>query len=78
MEVLAGILRVANALDRSHFGVIKGIECEIGAKSLELLLTTTEDAALEVWAARERTETLAEALRREITFKIRPVEEAES
>jgi exopolyphosphatase/guanosine-5'-triphosphate,3'-diphosphate pyrophosphatase len=78
MEVLAGILRVANALDRSHFGVIKGIECAIGAKSLELLLTTTEDAALEVWAARERTETLAEALRREITFKIRPIEEAES
>jgi exopolyphosphatase/guanosine-5'-triphosphate,3'-diphosphate pyrophosphatase len=78
MEVLAGILRVANALDRSHFGVIKGIECEIGAKSLELLLMTTEDAALEVWAARERTETLAAALRREITFKIRPMEEAES
>jgi exopolyphosphatase/guanosine-5'-triphosphate,3'-diphosphate pyrophosphatase len=78
LEVLGGILRVANALDRSHFGVIKAIGCVIGTKSLEFLLITSEEAALEVWAARERSEMLATAWRREITFKIRPMEEAES
>jgi exopolyphosphatase/guanosine-5'-triphosphate,3'-diphosphate pyrophosphatase len=77
LEVLAGILRVANALDRSHFGVIRSIECDISSKQLQFLLATTDDAALEVWAARERSEILADALRREISFKLRPLEEAE-
>ncbi len=71
LQVLAGILRVANALDRSHFGVVGSIDCKISAKTVELILTTTDDAALEVWAGRERSDILADAFGREIALTTR-------
>jgi exopolyphosphatase / guanosine-5'-triphosphate,3'-diphosphate pyrophosphatase len=71
LQVLAGILRVANALDRSHFGVVRSIDCKINAKTVELILTTTDDAALEVWAGKERSDILTAAFGREITLTTR-------
>ena len=67
--VLGGILRIANALDRSHFGVIRSIDCAITSKTLELVLTTSDDAALEIWAARKRSDLLEESLHRTIVLK---------
>jgi exopolyphosphatase/guanosine-5'-triphosphate,3'-diphosphate pyrophosphatase len=78
LQVLAGILRVANALDRSHFGVVTSIDCKISAKTVELILTTTDDAALEVWAGRERSDILADAFGREIALTTRMAAELQT
>lgn len=75
--LLGGILRVANALDRSHFGVVKSVTCEVKAKAIELRVTTSDDAALEVWAARQRMDMLAEAFGKDITVVGQTVEELE-
>jgi exopolyphosphatase/guanosine-5'-triphosphate,3'-diphosphate pyrophosphatase len=77
LAVLAGILRIANALDRSHFSVVKSIDCVTTPKTVELALTTTDDAALEVWAARKRSDLLADSLQRPITLTTRAAGEAE-
>ena len=78
LETLAGILRVANALDRSHFGVVRSIDCNISGKAVELLLNTSDDAALEVWAGRERSEMLADAFGREIVLTTRVAEDPQA
>jgi exopolyphosphatase/guanosine-5'-triphosphate,3'-diphosphate pyrophosphatase len=68
LTVLAGILRLGDALDRSHFGVIESVRCDIAPDTMEIGLTTTDEAALELWAARDRKELLAQGLNRSIRF----------
>src|SRR5881396_3043297 len=66
LTVLGGILRLADALDRSHFGVIQSMRCTATPEALDINLTATDDAALELWAARDRKELLAQGLNRAI------------
>jgi exopolyphosphatase / guanosine-5'-triphosphate,3'-diphosphate pyrophosphatase len=75
LTVLGGILRLADALDRSHFGVIQSICCTASPEALEITLTATDDAALELWAARDRKELLAQGLNRAIRLTKAPARE---
>ena len=68
LTVLGGILRVGDALDRSHFSVIQSVECAVTSDAVDIAVSTTDDAALEVWAARERRELLAQGLKRALRF----------
>lgn len=77
LTVLAGILRLANALDGSHFGVVRSIECAISGKAVEFTLVTNDDAALEVWAGQRRSDILADAFNREIILTPRVAAEAQ-
>ena len=72
-------LRVGDALDRSHFGVVQSVRCTVSADSVDIGLTATDEAALEIWAARERTDLLSQSLKRTIRFtKTAAKEDAES
>jgi exopolyphosphatase/guanosine-5'-triphosphate,3'-diphosphate pyrophosphatase len=54
---LAALLRLADALDRSHFSVVR--EVAIGGKGKDLRITVStggHDAELELWAARRKGE----------------------
>jgi exopolyphosphatase/guanosine-5'-triphosphate,3'-diphosphate pyrophosphatase len=68
LTVLGGILRVGDALDRSHFGVVRSVRCVMTSEAVDIGLTATDEAALEIWAARERTDLLAQGLKRTIRF----------
>jgi len=68
LTVLGGILRVGDALDRSHFGVVRSVRCVVTSEAVDIGLTATDEAALEIWAARERTDLLAQGLKRTIRF----------
>ncbi len=68
LTVLGGILRVGDALDRSHFGVVQSVRCTVSADAVDIGLIATDEAALEIWAARERTDLLSHVLRRKIRF----------
>lgn len=79
LTVLGGILRVGDALDRSHFGVVRSVQCMMTSAAMDIGLTTTDEAALEIWAARERMDLLAQGLKRTIRFtKTAAPEESEA
>ena len=79
LTVLGGILRVGDALDRSHFGVVRSAQCVVTSAAVDSGLTATDEASLEIWATRERTDLLAQGLKRTIRFtKTAAPEESEA
>jgi exopolyphosphatase / guanosine-5'-triphosphate,3'-diphosphate pyrophosphatase len=64
---LAAILRVADALDRSHFGVVKNIDISYSPGRLVIELgSDREKADLELWTCERRTDLLAKLLDRRV------------
>ena len=67
---LAAILRVADALDRSHFGVVKNIE--VGYSPGRLIVgvdSKPENADLELWTCEKRTDLLSRLLDRQVVLQ---------
>jgi exopolyphosphatase / guanosine-5'-triphosphate,3'-diphosphate pyrophosphatase len=57
VTTLAAILRVADSLDRTHHGVVRGVRVRRRKARTELLLDTAgRDAELEIWGARRKSE----------------------
>jgi len=67
---LAGILRIAEGLDRTQFGVIRSVHCELVGDELILTAIPVADAELELTSAQERTAPLAEAIGRKVTVQL--------
>src|SRR5262249_62167203 len=59
---LAGLLRVAEGLDRSHYQLIRSLRVTRRNGRVAILVTARRDAQLELWAARRRTGLLAEVI----------------
>lgn len=51
VEVLAGILRIADGLDRTHFQVVQDLQVRISGEVVSVSAVAGDDAELEVWAA---------------------------
>ena len=62
VQWLAALLRIAEALDRSHYQLIRGLRIVRRRGRIAILVTARRDAQLELWAARRRTGLLAELL----------------
>jgi exopolyphosphatase / guanosine-5'-triphosphate,3'-diphosphate pyrophosphatase len=70
VRTLGAILRVADALDRSHYGVVRNLNVTRRDKRLILQLHTGgEDAALEIWDARERARLLQQVVGLDVDFR---------
>lgn len=67
VRVLAGILRLAEGLDRSHTQAITQLEASLEPGRLALRLHAAADVELELWAAHRHAVALAEAL--EVTIE---------
>lgn len=67
---LAAILRIADALDRTHFGVVKNLEPTLSGSRLVLRVETGDDAELELWAAARRVDLLARLLDRPVEIEV--------
>lgn len=52
VRVLAVILRLADALDRTGFSIIQDVACEIGEKAVVLRVKSSSDAEIELWCAK--------------------------
>jgi exopolyphosphatase/guanosine-5'-triphosphate,3'-diphosphate pyrophosphatase len=62
-RALAAILRIADALDRSHFGVVKGVEVVYKPGRLVVEVDSVRaQADLELWACETRKDLLAKLL----------------
>ncbi len=72
VRVLAGILRVADGLDRTCQRLVQGVRCRIGAKEIELVLATRfgRDLELELWSARRKGDLLQEEFGRKLRLVI--------
>jgi exopolyphosphatase/guanosine-5'-triphosphate,3'-diphosphate pyrophosphatase len=69
IEVLSSFLRLAETLDRSRHGVIRGIEARERMGELRVKVQAVGDAELEVWAAHKQEHALAEALHRKVSIE---------
>src|SRR5262249_4209141 len=70
VRVLAGLLRVGIALDRSHARHVHDVRCETTRSQLIVQPVTRAgvDASLEVYTAHQRVDLLADALGRTISI----------
>ena len=76
VEVLAAFLRLAETLDRSKHGVIRGLEVRERLGELRIKVQAVGDAELEVWAAHKQTQALEEALERKVRLEKVPYRKA--
>ena len=72
VRALSAILRVADALDRSHYGIVRDVAVVRRADRVALQLTTGGDAQLEIWEARQRVGLLEELLGLDVEFRVVP------
>ena len=72
VRALAAILRLADAFDRSHYGVVRDVSVARRSDRVILQLATTGDAQLELWEARQRARLLEEVLGLDVEFRVSP------
>ena len=51
VRCLAVLLRLADALERTHYGVVQDVYCRIGRRTVDLRVRAVQDAELELWTA---------------------------
>ena len=59
---LSALLRIAEGLDRSHYQLIRDLKVARRGERWAIRVSARRDAQLELWAARRRTELLAEMI----------------
>jgi exopolyphosphatase/guanosine-5'-triphosphate,3'-diphosphate pyrophosphatase len=69
VEILSAFLRLAETLDRSRHGVIRGLELRDRLGEIRIKVQAVGDAELEVWAAHKQARALEEALDRRIRIE---------
>jgi len=69
VEILSAFLRLAETLDRSRHGVIRGMEVRERLGELRIKVQSVGDAELEVWAANKQAKALEEALDRKVRIE---------
>ena len=70
VKLLAGIVRLAEGLDRSHSQTISSLHLREKKDGLVIRLRAGGDAELELWAAERHTQPLADALGKPIKFDV--------
>jgi exopolyphosphatase/guanosine-5'-triphosphate,3'-diphosphate pyrophosphatase len=69
VNLLGGILRIADGLDRSHLSCVNDVEAEIGLEKIVFRCKTTGSANPEMWAAQKKSDLLHQALAMSVAFK---------
>jgi exopolyphosphatase/guanosine-5'-triphosphate,3'-diphosphate pyrophosphatase len=71
VRALSALLRIADALDRSHYGAVRSVKAVLEDRHLTLgLATGGQDAALEIWEARQRIGLLEQLLGVDVQFRV--------
>jgi putative phosphoesterase len=70
VRLLAGLLRVADGLDRSHGNIVENVRCELTEQRLTVQCRTSGPALAELEAARKKGNLLENALHRVLTIDV--------
>lgn len=70
VKKLLALLRLANALDRTHYSVVESIDCRIRPEGVLVLVHCDKDAELEMWTARRQGEPFERAFERPLEVKL--------
>ncbi|MEK6644022.1 MAG: Ppx/GppA phosphatase family protein [Planctomycetota bacterium] len=75
---LLPLLRLANALDRTHYSVVDAVQCRLTEEKVELLVKTAKDSELEIWTAQRECPLFEKEYRVHIEVSLAPHEALES
>ncbi|MBI5367796.1 MAG: Ppx/GppA family phosphatase [Planctomycetes bacterium] len=70
VEVLSGLLRVAEGLDRGHYGIVRALRVRIDGTGIAIVAETAGDPSLELWAASRHLDLLESVLKRAVRVKV--------
>src|SRR5690348_7000441 len=65
---LAGILRVADGLDRTHGQLVTGLRCRVGDGWVRIRVTATSDPAIDLEDAKRKAALLERAFQAELSL----------
>lgn len=68
VRLLAGVLRVADGLDRTHTQSVKSVTVGISAGQLMINVSSENEPSVDVWGAHRKSGVLAKRIGREIAF----------
>jgi exopolyphosphatase/guanosine-5'-triphosphate,3'-diphosphate pyrophosphatase len=75
VRYLAAIVRIADALDRTHARLVRAVRCVVTDKTVEMRLEVDGDPELELWAARRKGDLLEELSGRKFRLTVDAVHE---
>lgn len=80
LRKLIPILRLANALDRTHYSVVDAVACEVLPDRVRVAVRSDKDVELELWTAKRQSDAFEAAYDRplEITLAEREPQEPQS
>jgi exopolyphosphatase/guanosine-5'-triphosphate,3'-diphosphate pyrophosphatase len=76
VRYLAAILRIADALDRTHARLVRAVRCAISPRTVEVRVDADGDPELELWAARRKGDLFEELCGRKLRFAVDQVRDA--
>ena len=77
VRYLAAILRIADALDRTHARLVRAVRCSVSARTVEIRIDADGDPELEIWAARRKGDLFEELVERKLRFAVDQVRDRE-
>ncbi len=77
VRYLAAILRIADALDRTHVRVVRAVRCSVLPRTVEVRVDADGDPELELWAARRKGDLFEELCGRKLRFAVDQVRDSE-
>ncbi len=69
VRVGAALLRMADALDRTHTSVVSALKMQVGKRRVKLGIQGRGDPELEIWSARRKMDLFTEVFNRTISFQ---------
>ena len=67
---LAALLRLADALDRTHARLVRAVRCQVHRKTIELRIEVDGDPELELWASRRKGDLLESLTERKLRLAV--------
>jgi exopolyphosphatase / guanosine-5'-triphosphate,3'-diphosphate pyrophosphatase len=77
VRYLAAILRIADALDRTHARLVRAVRCSVSPKTVDVRIDADGDPELEIWAARRKGDLFEELSERKLRFAVDQVRDRE-
>jgi exopolyphosphatase / guanosine-5'-triphosphate,3'-diphosphate pyrophosphatase len=73
VRVMASILRIGNALDRTHRSNVRDVKVKFFPKKIELRLIAHQDAEIEIWAVSRVKDMFEDVFQRELVVSAEPI-----